>query len=85
MRRNEVLIPNTNGGWSRSAGAVGAAISRREYIDVVPKGVEMMLKVSCQIERGTRLTHELSHPRDRRVARSPTEAIAADGSEDPVK
>jgi hypothetical protein len=37
----------------------------RDYIDAVPEGVEMMLKVSRQIERGTRLANEL--------ARSPAE------------
>ena len=36
----------------------------REYLDTVPQGVEVMLKVSRQIERCMRLSHELSRPRD---------------------
>jgi hypothetical protein len=34
-----------------------------EYIDAAPEGVEMLLKVSRQIERGTRLANELVRSR----------------------
>lgn len=37
--------------------------SPREYLDTVPQGVEVMLKVSRQIERCSRLAHELSRPK----------------------
>ena len=37
--------------------------SPREYLDTVPQGLEAMLKVSRQIERCSRLGHELSRPK----------------------
>lgn len=52
---------------SQSIEAVMAACkSTREYIDAVPEGVEMMLKVSRQIERGTRLANELARSQGKR-------------------
>jgi hypothetical protein len=35
----------------------------QEYLDMVPQGLEAMLKVSRQIERCSRLAHELSRPK----------------------
>jgi hypothetical protein len=43
--------------------------SARDYMDAVPEGVEMLLKVSRQIERGTRLAKDLSRSQ---VQREPT-------------
>lgn len=43
-----------------------ACKSADEYVDAVPEGVEMMLKVSRQIERGTRLANELARSQGKR-------------------
>jgi hypothetical protein len=49
--------------------------SKQEYLDAVPEGVEMLLKVSRQIERGTRLAKDLARSQAKPEPTPPLKAI----------
>lgn len=51
--------------------------SKQEYLDAVPEGVEMLLRVSRQIERGTRLAKELARDQAKPEPIPPSNTSAA--------